>query len=185
MRIVSGKYKGRHFEPPANITARPTTDFAKESLFDLLGNRLDFENIEVLDLFAGTGSIGYEFISRGAMRVTAVEMCDRQLRFIRKTCKDLGITNLHLLRMDVFRYLSVPRGNFDLVFADPPYQLPELPTLPDRVLQSGCLKIGGLFVLEHGVKHSFVTHPQCIDERCYGSVHFSLFKPLKADQGND
>ena len=106
MRIISGKYKGRHFYPPANITARPTTDFAKESLFNVLNNHIDFEDITVLDLFAGTGSIGLECISRGARNVIAVEMATTQLNFIRKICGELHIDNLMTVRGDVFKYIA-------------------------------------------------------------------------------
>ena len=161
--------------PPKNITARPTTDFAKESLFNLLTNRMDLEGADVLDLFAGTGSISLECISRGAREVTAVELAHTQQNFIIATSKSLGINNLHLIRGDVFRYLKACSIRYDLIFADPPYALEELPTLPSLIVPA-LLKPGGLFVLEHGDQYDFSGHPHFLDLRTYGSVHFSFFQ---------
>ncbi|MCQ2311810.1 MAG: RsmD family RNA methyltransferase, partial [Paludibacteraceae bacterium] len=134
MRIISGKYGGRRLSPPKNITARPTTDFAKEALFNLLNNRLDFEGIDMLDLFAGTGGIGLEFISRGARSVTAVELAHTQQNFIISTCKQLGINNLSMVRGDVFKFLNACQLQFDFIYADPPYALDKLPELPELVI---------------------------------------------------
>lgn len=161
--------------PPKNITARPTTDFAKESLFNLLTNRMDMEGADVLDLFAGTGSISLECVSRGAREVTAVELAHTQQNFIIATSKSLGINNLHLIRGDVFRYLKACSIRYDLIFADPPYALEELPTLPSLIVPA-LLKPGGLFVLEHGDQYDFSDHPHFLDLRTYGSVHFSFFQ---------
>lgn len=161
--------------PPKNITARPTTDFAKESLFNLLTNRMDLEGADVLDLFAGTGSISLECVSRGAREVTAVELAHTQQNFIIATSKSLGINNLHLIRGDVFRYLKACSIRYDLIFADPPYALKELPTLPSLIVPA-LLKPGGLFVLEHGDQYDFSGHPHFLDLRTYGSVHFSFFQ---------
>lgn len=174
MRIISGKFRGRRLTPPKNITARPTTDFAKESLFNLLVNRMDIEGADVLDLFAGTGGIGLECVSRGAREVTAVELAHTQQNFIIATCKQLGIHNLHLIRGDVFKYIKACSIRYDLVFADPPYALEELPTLPDLVVPN-LLKPEGLFVLEHGDDYDFSSHPHFLELRTYGSVHFSFF----------
>lgn len=167
--------------PPKNITARPTTDFAKESLFNLLVNRMDFEGADVLDLFAGTGSIGLECVSRGAREVTAVELAHTQQNFIISTCKQLGINNLRVIRGDVFKFIKagsqddVYRGaRYDLIFADPPYALEELPTLPLLVVPH-MLKPGGLFVLEHGDSYDFSGYAHFQQTRVYGSVHFSFF----------
>ncbi len=175
MRIISGKFRGRRLMPPKNITARPTTDFAKESLFNLLTNRMDMEGADVLDLFAGTGSISLECVSRGAREVTAVELAHTQQNFIIATSKSLGINNLHLIRGDVFRYLKACSIRYDLIFADPPYALEELPTLPSLIVPA-LLKPGGLFVLEHGDQYDFSDHPHFLDLRTYGSVHFSFFQ---------
>ena len=161
--------------PPKNITARPTTDFAKESLFNLLTNRMDLEGADVLDLFAGTGSISLECVSRGAREVTAVELAHTQQNFIIATSKSLGINNLHLIRGDVFRYLKACSIRYDLIFADPPYALEELPTLPSLIVPA-LLKPGGLSVLEHGDQYDFSGHPHFLDLRTYGSVHFSFFQ---------
>ena len=183
MRIISGKYGGRRLSPPKNITARPTTDFAKESLFNLLNNRLDFEGIDVLDLFAGTGGIGIECVSRGAREVTAVEIAHVQQNWIIACCRQLGITNLSVIRGDVFKFLHSCRTRYDLIFADPPYALEQLPTLPDVILgepSSDCspqiLKENGWLVIEHGKDPDFTSHPRHVETRTYGSVHFSFFQ---------
>ena len=160
--------------PPKNITARPTTDFAKESLFNLLNNRMDLEGIDMLDLFAGTGGIGIECVSRGARSVTAVEIAHVQQNWIISCCKQLGIRNLSVIRGDVFKFLSACRTQYDLIFADPPYALEELPTLPDLVL--GRLKKDGWLVVEHGKDTDFTSHPNHVETRTYGSVHFSFFQ---------
>lgn len=176
MRIVSGKFKGRHFNPPTNITARPTTDFAKESLFNLLGNMLDLKDAAVLDLFSGTGSIGLECVSRECSSVVAVEMSERQIAFIKKMTAELKIDNLKVMRSDVFRFLKSNSATFDLIFADPPYQLPTIGEIPDAVFAKDRLNEGGVFVLEHGVKTSFEQHPNFLFHRNYGNVHFSFFQ---------
>ncbi len=176
MRIISGKYKGRRIVPPTNISARPTTDFAKESLFNLIENKACLDGIDVLDLFAGTGGIGLEFVSRGANRVISVEKAHTQQNFIINTCKTFGIDNLTLIRGDVFRYIKSCQQQFDFIFADPPYQLEELPTLPDLIMQNSLLKDGGWFVLEHSEKNDFSNHPHFADHRQYGSVNFSFFR---------
>ena len=176
MRIISGTYGGRRLSPPKNITARPTTDFAKESLFNLLNNRIDFEGIDVLDLFAGTGGIGIECVSRGARDVTAVEIAHVQQNWIISCCKQLGIRNLSVIRGDVFKFLNACRTKYDLIFADPPYALEELPTLPNVILGQDILKEDGWLVIEHGKDTDFTTHPRHIETRTYGSVHFSFFQ---------
>ena len=176
MRIISGKYKGRRIAPPTNISARPTTDFAKESLFNLIENRVCLDGIDVLDLFAGTGGIGLEFVSRGANQVISVEKAHTQQNFIIRTCRSLGIDNLTLVRGDVFRYIKSCQQQFDFIFADPPYQLTELPTLPDLILQNDMLADGGWFVLEHSEKNDFSHHPHFVEHRQYGSVNFSFFR---------
>jgi 16S rRNA (guanine(966)-N(2))-methyltransferase RsmD len=176
MRIISGTFKGRRIAPPKTITARPTTDFAKESLFNLLTNRMDFEDVDMLDLFAGTGGIGIEFISRGAREVTAVEMAHTQQNFIISCCKQLGIRNLHLIRGDVFKFVKTCHVQYDFIYADPPYDLPQLATLPDLIFEQEILKEEGYFVLEHSKNNDFSTHPRFLEMRNYGSVHFSFFK---------
>lgn len=176
MRIISGTFRGRRLTPPKNITARPTTDFAKESLFNLLNNRMDFEGVDMLDLFAGTGGIGLEFVSRGARDVTAVEMAHTQQNFIISTCKQLGINNLRVVRGDVFRFINTCHVQYDFIYADPPYALAELPTLPDLIFEHELLKTDGLFVLEHSKTNDFSTHPHFVAQRTYGSVNFTFFE---------
>ena len=174
MRIISGIYGGRRLSPPKNITARPTTDFAKESLFNLLNNRMDLEGIDMLDLFAGTGGIGIECVSRGAREVTAVEIAHVQQNWIISCCKQLGIKNLSVIRGDVFKFLSACRTRYDLIFADPPYALDRIEELPDLTI--GLLKKDGWLVIEHGKDTDFTSHPNHIETRSYGSVHFSFFQ---------
>ena len=176
MRIISGTYGGRRLSPPKNITARPTTDFAKESLFNLLNNRMDLEGIDMLDLFAGTGGIGIECVSRGAREVTAVEIAHVQQNWIIACCKQLGIRNLSVIRGDVFKFLNACRTKYDLIFADPPYALDSLPALPDSILSQGILKPEGWLVIEHGKDTDFTSHPNHVETRTYGSVHFSFFQ---------
>ena len=178
MRIVSGKFKGIRFEPPRDITARPTTDFAKESLFNILDNIIDFDGIRVLDLFAGTGSISYEFVSRGARSVTGIEMNTKQIDFIKRTCTRLKIDNLHVYRSDVFKYIAKCSERYDVVFADPPYQMNNIDELLAAVVGNSLLTDDGIFILEHNRLHSFADHPNLIDSRKYGNVHFSLFRAM-------
>ena len=176
MRIISGIYGGRRLSPPKNITARPTTDFAKESLFNLLNNRVEFDGIDMLDLFAGTGGIGIECVSRGAREVTAVEIAHVQQNWIISCCKQLGINNLNVIRGDVFKFLNSCRIKYDLIFADPPYALEQLPALPELILGRDILKENGWLVIEHGKDTDFTRHPRHIETRQYGSVHFSFFQ---------
>jgi len=176
MRVITGKYKGRHFDVPSNFKARPTTDFAKENLFNVLRGHVDFEELEVLDLFSGTGSITLEFLSRGCARVVSVEKDSRHFAFIRGVMASLGDPASTLLRMDALKYIEKSEDAFDLIFADPPYALAELPSLPDRVMRSGLLKEGGIFVLEHGKTNDFSARPDFFGHREYGSVNFSFFR---------
>ncbi len=175
MRIISGTYKGRRISAPTNITARPTTDFAKEGLFNLLNNKIDFEDIEVLDLFAGTGSIGFEFISRGCSNAISVEQNDRHCAFIRKTCNELNINNLSLIKSDVFRFINSCHSKFDVIFADPPYELNQLIEIPDLIFKKELLKSEGILILEHSAKDDFSAHPKFESHRNYGNVNFSFF----------
>ena len=162
--------------PPKNITARPTTDFAKESLFNLLQNRMEFEGADMLDLFAGTGSIGLEFVSRGAREVTAVELAHTQQNFIISTCKLLDIHNLQVIRGDVFKFISSCHTKFDFIYADPPYQLELLPSIPNLIFEQNLLKEGGLFVLEHSKANDFSNHPHYMEHKKYGNVNFTFFQ---------
>ena len=176
MRIITGIYKGRHFDIPRTFKARPTTDFAKENIFNVLNGYVDFDGAAALDLFAGTGSISLELLSRGCTGVVSVEADRDHARFIGQCMQKLGIHGHVLVRGDVFRFLKSCRQQFDLIFADPPYALEQLSSIPDLVFEHQLLREDGIFVLEHGKAHDFVQHPHFVEHRSYGSVNFSLFK---------
>lgn len=176
MRIISGKYGRRRFDVPTNITARPTTDMARENLFNVLGNLIDLEGMTVLDLFAGTGAMSFEFLSRGAAQVTAVEKARTQAEFIKRVQQHLGDSNLTLVRGDVFKFLSTCRQSFDVIFADPPYDLPRFGEIPKLVLDSPLVHDGTLFIMEHPREHDFSALPHFSQQRVYGKVNFSLFE---------
>lgn len=176
MRIISGKYKGRAINPPRNLRARPTTDFAKENLFNVLGNLVDFEECDVLDLFAGTGSISYEFASRGARSVTSVEINSVHYNFIRQTARQLGCENFYPVKANVFLYLKSCTKQFDLVFSDAPYDLEGSEAVVDLVLGGGLLREGGIFIFEHSKAMDFSGREGFWQLRSYGSVQFSFFK---------
>ena len=184
MRIITGKYKGRHFDIPRSFKARPTTDFAKENIFNVLTGYLDFEGAMALDL-----------VSRGCSQVVSIELDRDHHRFIQQCLQKLGNQGdrnqgdrsldpnrnqgpvpLIPIRGDVFRYLKSCKQQYDFIFADPPYALKELPTIPDLIFEKNLLKEGGIFVFEHGKDHDFTTHPHFVEHRNYGSVNFSLFR---------
>lgn len=174
MRVITGKYKGRHFDVPRTFKARPTTDFAKENIFNVLNGYIDFEDATALDLFAGTGSITLEMLSRGCSDVVSVEMDRDHYNFIRQCVEKLNDLNSTLIRGDVFRFIKGCKRQFDFIFADPPYALPNLTTIPDLALP--LLKDDGILVLEHGKQNDFSQHPAFLEHRSYGSVNFSLFR---------
>lgn len=180
MRIVGGARKRRQIIPPRNFRARPTTDFAKENLFNVLQNLYDLEEVDVLDLFSGTGSISYEFASRGARRVVSVEMNPLHQRFIAATAKELGFEQIQSVKTNVFVYLKSMAGlsdeTFDIVFADPPYDMDGVETLPALVFEGGFVRGNGIFILEHSAEKDFSEYPNFYERRSYGSVQFSFFK---------
>lgn len=176
MRAITGKYKGRHITVPNTFKARPTTDFAKENIFNVLKAYLDFEEITALDLFGGTGSITLELLSRGAQRVVCVEKDFHHYSFIRQVLRFLNDENGVALKADVLKFVPKCTEQFDFVFADPPYALPQLADLPEIVLQSNVLKQNAIFVLEHGKNYDFSEHPCFLEHRAYGSVNFSIFR---------
>ena len=176
MRIVSGKYKSRRFDVPHSFKARPTTDFAKENLFNVLSNLIDFEDITALDLFSGTGSIAFELLSRGCSAVVCVEKDPAHHTFIRKVQNELKDNHLTAIKGDVFKFLKTGRQSFDFIFADPPYALKELPLVPPLILSGNLLNDNGIFVMEHSKEYDFSELPHFLQKRVYGSVHFSLFK---------
>ena len=202
MRIITGIYKGRHFEIPRSFKARPTTDFAKENIFNVLTRYIDFDGAVALDLFSGTGSITLELLSRGCSRVVSVEQDRDHHRFIKQCVESLSPSQGAVVpvRGDVFRFIRSCKQQFDFVFADPPYALKELPTIPDlvlgthprplpegggEVLGKGLLKEGGVFVFEHGKTHDFSQHPRFREHRSYGSVNFSIFTSAEQASGPD
>ena len=175
MRIISGQYKGRHIPVPSRFKARPTTDFAREGLFNVLANNFDFDTLRVLDLFGGTGSISLEFASRGARMVDCVEMDNKKCQFVKKTVHKIGIITIRVHRGDALKFIRHPAGKYELIFADPPYDMDEIPEIPKRILDSGLLEKDGWLILEHGSQHSFSGQSGFRELRKYGSVHFSIF----------
>jgi 16S rRNA (guanine(966)-N(2))-methyltransferase RsmD len=174
MRIISGKYKGRKIIPPSNLKARPTTDFAKEGLFDILNHRIDFESVNVLDLFSGTGYLSYEFASRGAISILAVEVNALHASFIRKTAKEFQMP-IKVVEANAFLYLRRLKSAFDIIFCDPPYDLKGIETLPSLVFPNSLLTDDGLLIIEHGKQVSFLGKPYFLHQRNYGKVQFSFF----------
>lgn len=177
MRIISGKYGKRRFPLPSSFKGRPTTDMAKEGLFNILENRVDWEQIRVLDLFAGSGSIGFECLSRGAIEVLAVEKDPRHATFIKSVEDTLAINNHKVQTRDALKFIEEAQVDcpYNLIFADPPYALPKLPDLPCMILSSGLLAPEGLLIIEHPRDISFGDNEYFVEVRNYGSVHFSFF----------
>ncbi len=176
MRIITGIYKGRSFDVPKTFKARPTTDFAKENLFNVVRQYIDFDGATTLDLFSGTGSISLELLSRGCQQVISVEADRDHHRFIMQCLQKINASNCVPIRGDVFRFLRSCKMNFDFIFADPPYKLEKLDTIPDEIFNRQLLKEGGLFVLEHGKEYDFSQNPHFTEHRSYGSVNFSFFR---------
>lgn len=175
MRIIRGKYGRRRFDVPRNITARPTTDFARENLFNVLENIDDLEGKSALDLFAGTGAISFEFLSRGCAEVTAVEQAPVQTKFITSVKEKLGDESMRVIRGDVFRFIETCHRQFDFIFADPPYDHPRFEEVPGLILGSDMVKEGTVVIIEHSKNRDFSTLPGFSQHRVYGSVNFSIF----------
>ncbi len=178
MRIISGKYKGRRFDPPRNLDARPTTDFAKTGLFNYLMSRIEPEEITVLDLFSGSGNIAYEFASRGFKHITAVDVDPKAIKYIQDNILRWNIDNIHVIKDDVIRFLSMSHQQFDIIFADPPFAWEQKNELIDIIFSRNILRENGLFILEHGKNDAFNSHPQWIETRKYGHVFFSYFQHI-------
>lgn len=175
MRIIAGNLRGRRLNPPANLPVRPTTDMARESLFNILNNYVDFDECTVMDLFAGTGAVSMEFVSRGVREVTSIDINGQCTDYIKTAAAQFGIRNIHVVRADVFDLLKRVTRKFDIVFADPPYALEGLATLPDLVFNSQVLTDDGIFILEHPREFSFEEHPHFWQHRAYGKVNFTFF----------
>jgi 16S rRNA (guanine(966)-N(2))-methyltransferase RsmD len=177
VRIIGGRFRGRLIEPPAGFRARPTTDFAREGLMNILDNKYDFSVVSLLDLFGGTGAISYEFASRGTADIDIIETDRRNCEFIRHTLQNLELASAKVHRMDVRDWLKICHKNYDIIFADPPYELKWLTMIPDMVLRSGAITASSLFILEHPKSLDFAGHPSLTDHRKYGNVNFSFFRP--------
>jgi len=176
MRIVGGEFSGRRFSPPSGIPARPTTDVAKEGLFNTLEHMMDLEGIKTCDIFGGTGSISYELASRGAADLTIIERDGTSIDFIRKTAAALGIASkMQIIKGDVFRFMKSSRDQYDFIFAGPPYALQNIDDLPLLVFEKSMLKPGGIFVLEHTPRNDYQRHPCFQRMKNYGTTVFSFF----------
>lgn len=176
MRIVGGKYRNRRIDPPPGIEARPTTDFAKEGLFNILQHSIPLEDIRVLDLFAGTGNISLEFLSRGAAEVVSVDQDRKLFTFMQRMARDLNEDRWRMVRSDVFTFLGSHRGRYDIVFADPPFSMEGIERIPDLVRSNGMIGDDGLLVLEHHEKVDLSGVPGHERTRTYGLIHFSFFR---------
>lgn len=174
MRIISGKHKGRKLSPPNNLPVRPTTDYAKESLFNILNNRFRFENLEILDCFSGTGNLSYEFLSRGVKYVNSIDLNFNCIAYQKKIKKELNFPNFNPIKYDVFKKLKSTSGPFDIIFSDPPYNLENIPDIPKLVFDNNLLAQEGWLIVEHS-KNTVFKHPKYRETRKYGNVNFSIF----------
>ncbi|NNF02232.1 MAG: hypothetical protein HKN22_06070 [Bacteroidia bacterium] len=175
MRIIGGKFKGKKFRAPANIPTRPTTDFAKEGLFNVLSNYYNFDKVSFLDLFSGTGSLSFEFASRGCTDITSVEQFPACARFISESVEKMQIEGMKVFMIDVFKFIEQNKRAYDIIFAGPPYGMIELPTLPDLIIEHKMIEGKGWFILEHNPNHNFEMHPNFLNRRNYGKTIFSIF----------
>ncbi len=175
MRIIGGKAAGLRLNPPQNLPVRPTTDIAKEALFNILNNKLDFDGLSCLDLFAGTGNISFELASRGALKVDAVDQHGKCVLYITETAKKLNLPQIKSRKADVFKYLKSSKESYDLIFADPPYDLGQLPMLAKLVLEQNILKEGGLLIIEHPSNRKMMENPNYTETRQYGNSSFSFY----------
>ena len=175
MRIIAGSLKGRRLNPPTTLPVRPTTDMARESLFNILGNYIDYEDCTVMDIFAGTGAVSLEFISRGAKEVTSIDINTQCTDFIKESARRFNVNNIHVVRADVFDLIKRAYKKFDIIFADPPYALENLGKLPDLIFEHDLLSEEGLFILEHPREYQFEEHPHFWQHRNYGKVNFTFF----------
>ncbi len=176
MRIVGGEFGGRRFNPPARIPARPTTEVAKEGLFNMLNNSMDIEGIKTLDIFGGTGSISYELASRGAADLTLVERDPITIDFIKKTAQELKITDrLQIIKGDVFKFMKQCTEQYNLIFAGPPYALTNIDEIPLLVFEKQLLLPGGIFILEHTPRNDYQQHPHFTRIKNYGTTVFTFF----------
>lgn len=175
MRIISGKYKGKKINPGKHFKARPTTDFAKEALFNILSNNFDFSKIMVLDLFAGTGGISYEFASRGSYKIDTIEFNRSHVLFIKNTVKLLEASQISVIQIDAVKFIKNCTRKYELIFADPPYDFKNIEIIPDLIFENELLEKDGWLILEHSGSVLFTGNKNLIDHKKYGSVNFSFF----------
>jgi 16S rRNA (guanine(966)-N(2))-methyltransferase RsmD len=175
MRIIGGQLKGLRLSPPKNLPVRPTTDLAKEALFNILTNRFDFEKIRVLDLFSGTGSISIEFASRGVPEIVSVDSDFGCCKYLKTMVEQYQLQAIHPTKANVFKFLTQHTEPFDLIFADPPYDLPQLPQIPSKIIEQHLLKPEGCLILEHPSMKRLDNDPNFKERRKYGSSSFSFF----------
>jgi len=176
MRIIGGKLKGLRLNPPNNLPVRPTTDMAKEALFNILNNQIDFEGIMMLDLFSGTGNIAMEFASRGAEQVIAVDRSIQCINYLKDTARQHKLEQISTFKADVFKYLEMETDQYDLIFADPPYDLNRIPEIPKIVFKKKLLKQGGMLIVEHQSMQNLSQQTGFVEQRKYGHSSFSFFK---------
>jgi 16S rRNA (guanine966-N2)-methyltransferase len=175
MRIIGGSLKGLRLNPPTNLPVRPTTDMAKEALFNILLNKIDFEGIKVLDLFSGTGNISLEFASRGASEVVAIDRSIQCINYVKDTARQHKLTQVKTFKADVLKYLEIETEQYDLIFADPPYDLSKIPEIPKIIFDKKLLLPGGLLIVEHQSLQNLSNHPKYVEQREYGHSSFSFF----------
>jgi len=176
MRIIGGTLKGLRLNPPKDLPVRPTTDLAKEALFNILQNQIEFENIKVLDLFAGTGNISLEFASREAAQVISVDRSILCINYIKDAARQHHLEQIKTYKADVFKYLELESERYDLIFADPPYDLNRIPEIPKIVFEKNLLLPGGMLIVEHQSFQNLSNHPAFVEQRKYGHSSFSFFK---------
>jgi 16S rRNA (guanine(966)-N(2))-methyltransferase RsmD len=182
MRVISGKFKGRKFHPPQNLPTRPTTDFAKEGLFNIIANHFDLEEVAYLDLFCGTGSLSYEFASRDCVDITCVDQYHGCIKFVNKMIDQLGIEGMSTVQQEVFQFISLSTRQYDIIFAGPPYRMEEISKLPDSVIDNNLLTPEGWFILEHNPFVDLSEHPNLFHQRNYGKTIFSLFSTSSSNE---
>jgi len=184
MRIIGGILKGLRLNPPKNLPVRPTTDLAKEALFNILLNKIEFEGIKVLDLFSGTGNISLEFASRGASKVISVDRSIHCVNYLKDTARQHKLTQVKTYKADVFKYLEMETEQYDLIFADPPYDLNQIPELPKIIFEKKLLLPGGLLIVEHQSLQNLSNHPAFAEHRKYGYTSFSFFENNQGKTSN-
>ena len=176
MRIIGGSLRGLRLNPPKNLPVRPTTDLAKEALFNILQNQVEFEGLRVLDLFSGTGNISLEFASRGAAEVVSVDRSIQCVHYLKDCARQHGLTQIKVFKDDVFKYLALESEKLDLIFADPPYDLNRIPEIPKIIFEKTLLSDGGLLIVEHQSLQTLSNHPAFVEQRKYGHSSFSFFR---------